>query len=104
MTFPDASRQTQLNALYTALAAIPAGRVVTYGQLAALAGCPGAARWVGSVLRKLPHDTQLPWHRVIGAGGRIALPSSGGDEQRRRLAAEGIDTTGHINLNRYGWC
>lgn len=103
MTFPDTSRQTHLNALYTALAAIPTGRVVTYGQLAALAGRPGAARWAGAALRNLPPDTRLPWHRVIGAGGRIALPPASAGEQRRRLAAEGIDSTGRIDLARYGW-
>lgn len=103
MTDTDASRQTHLNALYTALAAIPAGRVTTYGQLAALAGRPGAARWAGSALRNLPPQTRLPWHRVVGAGGRIALPAIGAGEQRRRLASEGIKASGHIDLARYGW-
>lgn len=103
MTSTDTSRQTQLNALYTALAAIPAGRVVTYGQLASLAGRPGAARWVGSVLNKLPADTQLPWHRVVAAGGRIALPALEAQEQCRRLAAEGVPNKGRIDLALYGW-
>ncbi len=54
------------------LALIPAGRVVSYGQVADLAGLPGRARLVGKVLRET--DKVLPWHRVLGAGGTISLP------------------------------
>lgn len=105
MCATDTSSKTYLNALYTALAAVPPGRVITYGELAALAGRPGAARWVGAVLRQLPADTQLPWHRVIGAGGKLSLPpgSPGHTEQCRRLSAEGIDGRQRISLARYCW-
>ncbi|HEY8370880.1 MAG TPA: MGMT family protein, partial [Thermodesulfobacteriota bacterium] len=52
------------------VARVPVGRVATYGQVAALAGRPGAARAVGSILRHLPDDVDLPWQRVVnGAGG-----------------------------------
>ncbi|HEY7885185.1 MAG TPA: MGMT family protein, partial [Cellvibrionaceae bacterium] len=65
---------------------------------------PGAARWAGRVLKQLPADTQLPWHRVIGAGGKLSLPpgSAGYTEQCQRLAREGIDARGRISLARYG--
>ncbi|MBU2886914.1 MGMT family protein [Gilvimarinus agarilyticus] len=79
---------------------IPAGSVVTYGQLAHLAGRPGAARWAGAVLRTLPEHSSLPWHRVVAAGGRIALPNEAGAEQRRRLEAEGVVFRGNkVSLN-----
>lgn len=94
------------NAIYAVLTAIPPGRVVTYGQVATLAGLPGAARLVGHVLRELPEHTQLPWHRVIGAQGRIALPadSAGFAEQVKRLTAENVAVSnGRISLRQYRW-
>lgn len=73
--------------LYMLVSNIPHGRLVTYGQLAKMAGYPGLARWVGRVLSQLPDDTELPWHRVVAAGGRLSLPQNtcAGDEQRQRL-------------------
>lgn len=94
------------SALYATLAQIPPGRVVSYGQLAEQAGLGRAARWVGRCLSQLPEDTALPWHRVIAAGGRLSLPagSPAGDEQRRRLAAEGIALSGsRLDIRRHGW-
>ncbi len=85
---------------------IPPGKVITYGQLAALAGLPGAARLAGTVLCGLPEQTELPWHRVINAQGKISLPenSSGYQEQKKRLEAEGvIFTNNKINLRIYGY-
>lgn len=84
--------------------AIPAGRVSTYGQVAALAGLPGRARLVGRVLGQLPAGSRLPWHRVVAAGGRIAERGGGEHEQRQRLRAEGVGFTasGRVDLKRYG--
>ncbi len=93
-------------ALYAVLAQVPPGRVVSYGQLAALAGLGRAARWVGRCLAQLPQDSALPWHRVVAAGGRLSLPagSPAGDEQRRRLAAEGVVLLGgRLDIRRHGW-
>ena len=91
--------------LYTVLASVPAGRVITYGQLAAQAGLPRRARWVGQVLHALPHDTRLPWHRVINAQGKISLPAPYNQVQRQRLLEEGVEVseTMRIDLSRYGW-
>lgn len=82
--------------VYAVVRRIPRGSVLSYGQVAALAGAPGAARAVGWALRAhgraQPPGRPVPWHRVIGAGGRISLPPLlGGDEQARRLRAEGLD-------------
>lgn len=70
--------------------AIPAGAVLSYGQVAERAGLPRRARFVARVLRD-NHDPDLPWHRVTGAGGRIAIPEASPSraEQIRRLRAEG---------------
>lgn len=92
--------------LYMLLSNIPQGRLATYGQLAKLMGYPGAARWVGRTLSQLPADTQLPWHRVVAAGGRLSLPANTptGDEQRQRLRDEGIFVQGdRVKLGNYQW-
>lgn len=102
---PDLADE-RLHALYAALARIPPGKVLSYGQLGELAGLPRAARWVGRSLGRLPADSRLPWHRVVGAGGRLSLPADqpSGAEQRRRLSAEGICLCGaRLDIRRYGW-
>ncbi|WP_278956504.1 MGMT family protein [Aquipseudomonas alcaligenes] len=103
---PAASPEARRAALYSVLAAIPAGKVVSYGELAALAGLGRAARWVGRTLSQLPDDTRLPWHRVLGAGGRLSLAvgTPSGDEQRARLRAEGLTLRNdRVDMRRHGW-
>jgi methylated-DNA-protein-cysteine methyltransferase-like protein len=89
-----------------AIGSIPCGRVATYGQIAALAGREHGARGVAWILHSSSEAAGLPWHRVIGAAGRISLPR-GRDfaEQRRRLVAEGVavGSGGRIDLKRYRW-
>jgi len=72
--------------------AIPRGQVSTYGGVARAAGLPGRARLVGRALRLAPGAMHLPWHRVVGAGGRIVFPptSPAHREQIRRLEAEKV--------------
>ncbi len=79
-------------AIWRAVAALPKGHLSTYGVIAERAGLGRAARQVGYALRIAPPALQLPWHRVVGAGGRLALPrdSEAYDQQCRRLRAEGI--------------
>lgn len=69
---------------------VPAGRVSSYGRIAADAGLPGRARLVGKVLRETDED--VPWHRILRADGRIAFPegSAGYEKQQRRLVDEGV--------------
>jgi methylated-DNA-protein-cysteine methyltransferase-like protein len=81
-----------LEAIWQVVCAIPRGRVVTYGSVARAAGLPRRARLAGFALRVAPRELSLPWHRVIGAGGRIVFPSGSPQhrEQARRLRAEGV--------------
>ena len=81
-----------LQAIWHVVCAIPRGRVSTYGAVARAAGLPGRARQTGFALRVAPRALNLPWHRVVGAGGRIAFPKSSREhlEQARRLRAEGV--------------
>ncbi|HEY7338364.1 MAG TPA: MGMT family protein [Bryobacteraceae bacterium] len=70
------------------VAKIPRGKVATYGAVARAAGYEGAARQVAWALRD--SGGRLPWHRVLGAGGRIRLSGESGMEQRIRLEGEGV--------------
>jgi methylated-DNA-protein-cysteine methyltransferase-like protein len=79
---------------------IPKGKVATYGEVAAAAGYPGAARQVVWALRS--GGKAVPWHRVLGAKGRILLPGQNGLEQRLRLRTEGVAIAGdRVDLDRY---
>lgn len=101
-----ASTAERRAALWACLAQIPAGCVTSYGELAERAGLGRAARWVGRQLSQLPDDTQLPWHRVLGACGRLSLPagSPAGDEQRARLRDEGVSIhNDRVDMRRHGW-
>lgn len=93
--------------IWMTVAAIPAGKVATYGQVAEMAGLPGRARLVGTALRELPERSPVPWHRVVSASGHIAergRPDSQ-DEQQYLLEAEGVGFSGagRIDLGRYRW-
>ena len=81
-----------LQGIWHVVCAIPRGRVSTYGAVARAAGLPGRARQAGFALRVAPEALNLPWHRVVGAGGRIVFPKSSSEheEQARRLHAEGV--------------
>jgi methylated-DNA-protein-cysteine methyltransferase related protein len=94
--------------IYAVVAAIPEGRVATYGQVAALAGLAGHARQVGYALHALPDGAELPWQRVINARGEISPRSGPGWEegyQRHLLEEEGVafDTAGRVDLRRFRW-
>lgn len=69
-----------------------------------MAGIAGGARQAGRAMRLCPHDLALPWHRVLAAGGRIALPGERGSEQRRRLERESVPFAGaKVRLERCRW-
>ncbi|HVR27057.1 MAG TPA: MGMT family protein [Candidatus Polarisedimenticolia bacterium] len=83
---PDqASKRRQR--IEAAIRRIPKGKVSTYGAVARVAGLPGAARQVAKVLQR---GFELPWQRVLGAGGEIKLRGDSAIEQRLRLEAEGV--------------
>ncbi|MBP6912681.1 MAG: MGMT family protein [Candidatus Pacebacteria bacterium] len=68
--------------------AIPAGKVMTYGQVARRAGSPGAARAVGSIM-KANYNEKIPCHRVIRSDGIAGEYNRGRDEKIKKLRAEG---------------
>jgi len=101
MNQPDTFQQR----IWQIVAAIPAGRVTTYGDVALLAGSPRAARQVGGVLSRLPEGTTLPWHRVVNRHGTISLQCDRLLRQRDALEAEGIEVSddGQLDLEAYRW-
>ena len=83
---------------------IPAGKVMTYGQIAALAGNERGARQVARILHSMSKKYEIPWHRIINAKGEIGLKDEEGRfTQKEKLVAEGINltTSGKVDLTRY---
>ena len=89
--------QQRAAAIRKAVRAVKRGSIASYGEIARRAGLPGRARLVGQVLRESGDEPRLPWHRVTGAGGRIAFPSGSANarEQLSRLAREGVAARGN---------
>ena len=76
--------------IYEVVRAIPAGRVMSYGHVAALAGNPRGARGVGFALHRNPEPGVIPCHRVIGANGTLTGYAGGLEIKRKLLALEEI--------------
>lgn len=93
--------------IFAVVRRIPAGRVATYGQVAALAGFPRNARQVGYALSALHVDSPVPWHRVVNAQGTISprtRDAGGAMHQQVRLAQEGVVLRGgRVPLREYAW-
>lgn len=89
VTDPDIANSDFTRRVCEVVRALPAGTVLTYGEVATEAGRPGAARAVGNVLRR--HGGDLPWWRVITATGRLVPGNE--TEHARRLRAEGISVS-----------
>jgi len=92
--------------IWQIVAAIPEGNVATYGQVAALAGYPNHARYVGTTLKNLPKGTRLPWHRVVNSRGELSFPinSEPWHKQKAYLEKEGILFMGKgFSLKQYQW-
>lgn len=107
-TVADDNDSPELNhrRIWQVVSQIPEGKVASYGQVAELAGLPRAARLVGNVLKKLPPDTKLPWHRVINSQGKISFPynSPGYKRQKALLESEGITLLNDkVVMKYYRW-
>lgn len=92
--------------VYGIIRHIPKGKVLTYGQVATLAGVPRAARIVGGLLYQSGIEKRLPWQRVINSRGKLSTYRVGmGETQKRLLEKEGIKFAqdGSLNLKRHQW-
>ena len=91
-TQPTGVDNPAVEVIWNVVARIPRGQVSTYGAVARAAGLPGRARQTGYALRMAGDAMNLPWHRVVGAGGRIVFPATSREyrEQAKRLREEGV--------------
>ncbi|MFB3816432.1 MAG: MGMT family protein [Candidatus Methylomirabilales bacterium] len=93
--------------VYALVAAVPRGRVVTYGQVARLLGAPRSARLVGWAMHGNPHGSRVPCHRVVQQGGSLSpsycLEDPG--RQRRLLEREGVRfrLDGRVDMTAHQW-
>ena len=92
--------------VYDFLKTIPAGKVTTYGKIAAFLGNKHLARVVGNILHKNPDPFNIPCHRVVSQKGQPsnAYAFGGAPAQRKRLEQEGVvfEKNGTVNLEKYG--
>jgi len=106
MSEPSLKNAPTYERIYAVVRQIPAGKVTTYGQVAATVGhC--TARMVGYAMAALTYDTDVPWQRVINRQGKISLRGSGhgSAHQHQLLEAEGVhfDGQGRVDLEVFGW-
>lgn len=88
--------------VYNVVASIPVGKVLSYGQIAWLVGCPNHSRLVGRMLHGAAESEGLPCHRVVNNAGRLV---PGWTEQRHLLEEEGVTfrTNGCVDMKKWQW-
>lgn len=98
---PDKEYDTTLRVrVYELMSQLPRDKVTTYGDIAAMAGSPRAARIVGGIAHTGPDS--LPWHRLVNAQGGLAIGFPGGQAvQRQLLAQDGIECTVHYHVAEF---
>ncbi len=82
-------------AIYRYVKKIPRGRVITYAQLARAVKLRGGARTAGRAMAACPSGQGIPWHRVVGAGGKILIREPYASLQRQLLESEGVRLAGY---------
>ena len=87
------------NRVYALVKKIPRGRVMTYGGLAKALRLPGGARTAGRAMAANPSGQGVPWHRVVGAGGRLLIREPHASLQRKLLESEGLSLAEKRILN-----
>lgn len=98
--------QTFQQRIYAIAAKIPKGKVATYGQLAKLAGSPGAARAVGMAMKCNPDMKTIPCHRVVASDGKLTgyAFGNGVSTKKEKLLAEGVKFIGErVDLKKSLW-
>jgi methylated-DNA-protein-cysteine methyltransferase related protein len=90
--------------VYKLVKQIPRGRVLTYGALARALRLPGGARTAGRAMASTPRGKGIPWHRVLGAKGKILIREPYASLQKKLLESEGISVAeSRINLKKHSW-
>jgi methylated-DNA-protein-cysteine methyltransferase-like protein len=98
------TRKSSWDPVYRLVKKIPRGRVTTYGELARALKLRGGARVVGYAMAACPAGRGIPWHRVVGAGGRLLIREPIAAKQRKLLETEAIPVEGSkIDFKRHHW-
>jgi len=93
------------NRVYVLVRSIPRGRVLTYGELAKALRLPGGARTAGRAMAASPSGSGVPWHRVVGAGGKLLIREPHASLQRKLLESEGVSVAEKRiqNFRKFEW-
>jgi len=90
--------------VYALVKKIPRGKVLTYGALAKAVRLPGGARTAGHAMAATPKGQAIPWHRVVGAGGRLLIREPYASLQKKLLASEGAKITEtRVDMKTCAW-
>ena len=99
-------KHNKVDAILITLASIPIGKVSSYGDIAKRSGFPNLARYVANILKNLPNDSKIPWHRVINSQGKISFPKDSAMYclQRTKLQEEGVTLSNSNTVaKKYFW-
>jgi len=92
------------SAVYNLVQRIPRGRVLTYGALARALRLRGGARTAGRAMAATPSGKGIPWHRVIGEGGKILVREPYASLQKKLLETEGVEVVeSRVSLKKHSW-
>jgi methylated-DNA-protein-cysteine methyltransferase-like protein len=101
---PKQKKNASWDSVFRFVKSIPRGRVISYGELARALRLPGGARTAGRAMSATPRGRAIPWHRVLGAGGRILVREPYASLQRRLLGSEGVQfIEGRVDWRRHAW-
>lgn len=90
--------------VYRLVKQIPRGRVLTYGDVARVLRLPGGARTAGRAMAGIPSGKGIPWHRVVGAGGKLLIREPYASLQRKLLESEEVTMTERrVNMKLHHW-
>src|SRR5947199_10484126 len=90
--------------VYRLVKRIPRGRVLSYGAVAKAVRLRGGARTAGHAMAACPAGRGIPWHRVLGAGGKLLIREPYASLQRKLLESEGVEMTERrVNMKRHEW-
>ena len=90
--------------VYKVVKLIPRGRVLTYGAVAQASRIPGGARSAGRAMAATPKGRGIPWHRVLGANGKLLIREPYASLQKKLLESEGVEVLeNRIRLKNYLW-
>jgi len=103
--FPSGAHNTMSwDPVYRLVKQIPRGRVITYGALAKAVRLPGGGRTAGRAMAATPRGKGIPWHRVVGAGGRLLIREPYAGLQRKLLESEGVTLLEfRVDIKRHNW-